>query len=290
MDEDDQTELDALRRRAYGPGDGLTDPGGIERLRELEARLHARHRVDPSTSSGTGEEPVTGEEPGDQEQSATGHGPEDEGARTPTGAESASVVEGPAPAARKRRWLRPALVAAAVVVVAGVVVPRIAEGGAPPESPPSTSPTADGAAANPLEVRFARQFTDDPQTRSLLDVRLLAAFDAPAPEPVPGFPVTGGLRWVDTVGDYFGARVWRGRADDDEVCLLIQLPTVTRATCVPDEVFELDATLVIAPYLEIPEAERPGDMKAGDELGFWWRSDGRLQVLLAKSATESAAD
>jgi len=263
MDDDDRRELDELRRRAYGPGDGLTDARDVDRLRELEDHRRPRAPVGDVSAEAQLAEASRGEDVPSADSGTGGGG-------SPTDR-------------RRRRLLVPGIALAAAVLLA-VVLPRLADAGPSlrrTEPGPFATPT--GILATPLAVHLARRFTHAPSTASLLEVRLLAAFDGPTPQPVPGFPVTGSLRWVDTVGDYFGARVWRARAESGEVCLLIELPSITRASCVVDEEFELDAMLVVAPFLEIPEAERPEAMRAGDALGFWWRSNGRLEVLLGRS-------
>lgn len=158
----------------------------------------------------------------------------------------------------------------------------------------STEWPADELASLAPAAASARRFTDSPTTETLLFVPFDAAFDGtrdgPEEQPVPGFPVAEPLSWSDGLGSYFGADVWRGYADSGRRCLLVELPTTTRSGCVDAGAFDQDAMLVLVPFGDLPDDKRPPGMTADQSVGFHWRGDARLDVLLGPSPDAAPAD
>lgn len=148
--------------------------------------------------------------------------------------------------------------------------------------------------AIPLAATFARRFTDAPETQTLLYVPLAAEFDetrrGAEEEPVPAFPADEALRWSDGLGRFFGTELWRADVSNGERCLLVELPTITRASCVDAEAFAANAMLVIVAFDELSPDDRPSHMTADQALGFHWRGDARLDILLGPSPYATAAD
>ncbi|MDN3497125.1 hypothetical protein QL996_14375 [Planococcus sp. APC 4015] len=316
MGDDDRRHLDELRRRAYGPGDGLTDAADIARLEELDAAARAERRPpvesDPVAEPypvaerypaaqpypGTEPHPTSEPRPAAQpspvaerypvaelvEASAPGDGPS---TSSGTGSGSGTGVgsgTGPAAGGRgggiRRSLLVLGAAVAAVAVVAAVFVPRLT-GAGPIAGTPSAVPTE--TLATPDDVPVIRQTIDDAATDTITTIELGGYFTQPAPSPAPALPVNGAETWIETVGVYFGQRVWIAGTDEGDVCLVLEAESTTRTSCLPFDMFEDDMMLLTVPYSDLPEDERPPGMTDDELLGFWWRSDDRVEIVLVPS-------
>ncbi len=60
-----------------------------------------------------------------------------------------------------------------------------------------------------------------------------------------------------------------------------KLAAGTRGTCLPEEAHRRNALLVVIPASDIPIDARPEGMTETDAVGFWWRADDNVEVVLA---------
>jgi hypothetical protein len=261
MDAATRAELNALRRRAYGPSPDIADDRtAVERLIALEELAL----------------PTPGAEP----LAVADAGPPEVGVVADAGPRAARVVA-VRPASKMRPQARPgwhvALVAAVAVFVAplGAIAAQQAMVRAAP-----------GVAVSE-RVRSALAFADDPATEVLITVRASGSFgdyvDIPSAVDVPDFPVEGLMTWVERLGDYYGWKLWIGGARgavENENCLLLDGAATMRAVCESTDLKTRGALLVSVPFAEVPQFERPDRMTAGQSLGFWWAGDGIVEILL----------
>ncbi|GAA0486637.1 hypothetical protein [Microbacterium aurantiacum] len=267
MDAASRRELDALRRRAWGAGGGLDDdPAAQARLAELEAESRAESPGGPPTPDVTA---VTAA-PGMPD--------------PPTVDAEDPHPQRPAPPAPPRRTghrarLAAALVGgAAAVTLAGVLLaPLLGD----------TLPGADHTELRTIEdaVRDATMFLDAPEAVTLftvpLDGRLSDITGNTATLIPPALPDDRDSEWITPAGRYYSGQLWRARADTDELCLVVELAAGTRGTCLPEEAHRRNALLVVIPASDIPVDARPEGMTETDAVGFWWRADDNVEVVLA---------
>ena len=288
MDAATRAELDALRRRAYGPAaDIAEDPQALSRLEELEqlARPAAPVRACESEESG---------DAGDPSARVVATGPSD---LTPMDARVISVVpEGAAGQPRRSRGRsRPVWHTALVAAVALVAVPlSVAAASQSATDSVAVETGAQGAAGQiPAGVRDAAAFVGSPQSETLIEVRLDGYFGVDVnidDRDAPLFPVEGPMTWVEPLGDYYGWKLWLGGAEGvagTEACLLLDGDDTMRADCVPTALKDQGALLVSVPYDGLEAEERPAQMTPDQRLGFWWGADGAVTVLLGPAEVDS---
>ena len=97
----------------------------------------------------------------------------------------------------------------------------------------------------------------------------------------PALPDDRDSEWITPAGRYYSGQLWRRRADTDELCLVVELAAGTRGTCLPEEAHRRNALLVVIPASDIPIDARPEGMTETDAVGFWWRADDNVEVVLA---------
>ncbi len=289
MDAAARAELDALRRRAYGPSPDIADdPAALARLAALEDLALPPMPVAPPRSADAVPQSrgAAGQDSPDAGGDAAGTG-----ARTADRAGDARVVD-VVPVRRGRRGWHTALVAAVAVV--GLVLGGTAA--SQMRAVPASDTVATGAAGGiPQSVREALAFIEDPQSDVLIQVRIDGSFgdyvDITATE-MPLFPVEGPMTWVEPLGDYYGWRLWIGGAqgaDGTENCLLLDGDGTMRADCMPTDLKAQGAMLITVPYAGIAADERPPQMSAAQSLGFWWGPDGIVTMLLGPTAPDPAS-
>ena len=87
--------------------------------------------------------------------------------------------------------------------------------------------------------------------------------------------------------DALRRRAWGvgGGLDDDPAAQArlaeLELAAGTRGTCLPEEAHRRNALLVVIPASDIPIDARPEGMTESDAVGFWWRADDNVEVVLA---------
>jgi len=250
LDAKARRELDALRRRAYGPdADILSDPAALARLRTLEGRAHAGAPVPlPDTPA-------------------------------PRVAPGSSRV----PSEPSARAGRPARAGWHVGLIAGCGVAALALSAFAAIAAVRTAaePDMPAAAAPPRDVRA---FTQAASTRLVarlpLEGTLRGVIPSPAADEVPDFPTDVPVLWVDPLGQYFGVRVWIARTVDGGSCVLVEVEERSHATCVDVETFESSALLVTVPFDELADGTRPSRMVPEESFGVWWRPDRPIELLI----------
>lgn len=140
------------------------------------------------------------------------------------------------------------------------------------------------------DARAAYALAWDADTVPLLHIPLDGSFgryiDLPSSVDVPDFPATGTVEWAYPLGRYFGWELWIGGASvggrglQREHCIAALRNDDVRMRCVPAERRALSALLVSVPYASIAPEDRPVGMDPGQRLGFWWRIDRSVAVVL----------
>ena len=129
-----------------------------------------------------------------------------------------------------------------------------------------------GPARNARAAMFVPILIDD-STGDYVDVSMSAD--------VPVFPVSGAMRWAQSLGEHFGWALWIGGAPSrhgDQNCILLVGDTDTRSQCAAGE-WEAEGALVISlSYPQIPEDERPQGMAADQSVAFRWTTGGYVSV------------
>jgi hypothetical protein len=170
------------------------------------------------------------------------------------------------------------------VTVAAVIGIRLLT--APEETPDPRSTLSPAFQASRAAYSFAR----DSDAVTLLNIPLDGSFggfiDLPSDGHVPEFPTTGEVEWAVHLGEYFGWDAWIAGAMVDTAgfrrdhCVLVERGDVTRGRCVPASIRSQSALLVDVPYTLMPAEDRPIGMQEDQRLGFWWRRDQAVTVLL----------
>ncbi|MEV8274678.1 hypothetical protein [Microbacterium sp. NPDC077184] len=279
MDAASRRELDALRRRAWGAGGGLDDdPAAQARLAELEAESRAESSAGPPARGVTAAPDV-------KDRPDVTARPAAPGVAGPPAAdpENPHPQHPQRPASPRRTGHRARLAAAlvggaAAVTLAGAfLAPLLGD----------TLPGADHTELRTIEdaVRDATVFLDAPEALTLftvpLDGRLSDITGNTATLIPPALPGDRDSEWITPAGRYYSGQLWRARADSDELCLVVELAAGTRGTCLPEEAHRRNALLVVIPASDIPADDRPEGMTETDAVGFWWRADDNVEVVLA---------
>lgn len=301
MDAADRAELDALRRRAYGPAAETLGADEVARLIELEDRVRAEHAPTPR-GAGDGHGADAGGSAYDSGGASDTAMPSDGGAAgvqvlarpaEPSAAEppdtsergggasvssSESADAAAAPSKRSRR--RTLIVAgiAVAVVAAAVVGSSIVQNLLRDPGP--------AGEVDYVDAPEAYSFTRDLTSRILLRIPLDGSFgsfvDLPDSE-APPIPSSGTVEWVEPLGEYYGWRVWIAGAQgavQREHCIVVEREDRARGRCVPAVLREQSALIAPIPYAWIPDDERPEEMSPGQRLGFWWGGDNGVIILI----------
>jgi len=100
---------------------------------------------------------------------------------------------------------------------------------------------------------------------------------------VPAFPVSGDMRWAQSLGEHFGWALWIGAAPSrrgDQKCILLVGATDVRSQCGAGE-WEAEGPLLVSlPYAQIPPDQRPQGMTADQGVDFRWSTGGFVSVLV----------
>ena len=253
MDAATRDELNALRRRAYGPGADVTssDPEWA-RLVELEELALPSVSRGPSARSAA-ELPQSVPEP------------------MPAATEAAAVVTSiavpEAPwASTTNRWV---LALAATSTVAIVAIAALLAGGGRAPSVPDASP-AGGTEQNPA-IQVPVMIIES--TGEYIDLSTIST--------APDFPVRGEMAWAQPLGEHYGWSLWIGGADAgrrDQSCLLLTDGTDTRARCVSLDDRTRGELVVSLPYGRIAEDHRPTQMTSDQSVRFRWSTGGFVSV------------
>jgi hypothetical protein len=277
-------ELAELRRRAYGrDADIRSDPLALARLDALEEEQRrawernsaAAARPAPGgTASRAGEDAAT---PGAADAAA------------PRALEDARAEPSGRVRSRPSRWHIGFI--AGVGVVAALLGAAAAGAALSPQAHPlaSTDPAQIAAA----EERVAG-FTGNSTTRVLFRIPVDGLFgryvQLPNYASAPEFPTESPLEWVQPLGTYYSSAVWLARPESGDSCLLVVVEGRDHAACVPPVVFDRSVLLILVPYAELDPANRPPSMTENQSLGFWWRPDRPVDVLVGPSGGGSADD
>jgi hypothetical protein len=304
-----RVELAGLRRRAYGPGADIDgDAEALLRLVELEDLVRREHLAATAPGSAAPGSAAPGSaapaaaathaaakpsrtapplrrpSPPTRAAPHTAATPAARSALPPSGAREAASPP-PAPRRPRRLGLTLALVGGGLAVaVAAVIGIRLLT--APDETPDARSTLSPAFQASRAAYSFAR----DTDAVTLLNIPLDGSFggfiDLPSDGHVPEFPTTGEVEWAVHLGEYFGWDAWIAGAMVDTAgfrrdhCVLVERGDVTRGRCVPASIRSQSALLVDVPYTFMPADDRPIGMQEDQRLGFWWRRDQAVTVLL----------
>lgn len=259
MDED-AAELQALRRRAYGPdADIHADPSALARLEQLEERARRAREETLIAPTKPAEAPPMGSDAGT---AATGAAPA--GAET-AATEAAAETEPGRP--RRRSIIVGAVVVVAALIIAGQVLDRTDPTGSEAAAP---TPTAE-----PVVLQAA-------SGRTLLEIPLDRSLSRYVPQPAPPrFPIEGALRWSQSLGSYYGLTLWLGRAaHTDQRCILLEGAEKTFSRCEREDEFLSGLLDVTVPFIDIAPEERPLAMAPGQGMVFRWAPDQGVQIAL----------
>jgi hypothetical protein len=278
MDAEARAELEALRRRAYGPdADIENDPAALARLVELERRL----------APGAAEAPEVAEA---ADAASTSPSPPPAGIRD----ESRPASAGPPPAPkhrRPRRWQLALIggVGLAAMVLGGVGAattstrPEAAES----RSPSNAQPLPVTVRASSADVGAAVSFATRPDTAVLIRIAIDGSFGSYTNLPAEGLADFGAgdrIRWAEQLGEYYGIELWivglEPDGDEHELCIVGELETGdVRARCAPRALWERGALFVTVMAEELSDEERPELMTDAQAIGFWWTNTDTVTVL-----------
>lgn len=308
MDASERAELDALRRRAYGPAAEILATDELARLIELEDRVRAEHAQSARTESdaapaadapagGTAYDVRTGDEtagsgdagsvgvqvlapPAEAAVAEPGRAGEGggEASGSPASPASSDHQDEAAPAKRSRRR---------TLIVAGIAVAVVAAAVAGSSIVQNLlRDTAPATEVDYVDAPEAYSFTRDLTSRILLRIPLDGSFgsfvdlpDSDAPE----IPTSGTIQWVEPLGEYYGWKVWIAGADgalQREHCVVVEREDRARGRCVPAVLRSESALVVPIPYAWVPADERPEEMLPGQRLGFWWGGTNAVIVMI----------
>ncbi|WP_404429350.1 hypothetical protein LG299_08920 [Microbacterium lacus] len=263
MDASVRAELDSLRIRAYGPDADIdADPTALSRLSDLEETVRFERGADVPTDAQMLDPPSSHAGP------VIDVGP-------PSMSE---VVDAPS----RRGWERTVLAvfaSAAVAVVATVAVLQV--------TPPVDTAPATVLRADFVDVREAYWFVNDLDSDVLMRIMIddVVGSDGALSSRLPAssFPTSGTITWVEPLGEFFGWNLWVASAAgaiQEEHCLLIERNGVTRARCVVASLRSQSALLAPVSYRDIPSDERAGVLADGERIGFWWRDNSEVTLLV----------
>ncbi|NYE18766.1 hypothetical protein [Microbacterium immunditiarum] len=301
MDAADRAELDALRRRAYGPSAETLEAKELARLVELEDRVRAEHAPvasgagdgAPGSASGGGGSAVRDDVPNPSDAGAAAGvrvlaRPAEPSATEVTrpgdggGGASASPTGDPAGTATRSKWSRRrTLVVAGIAVIvvgAAVVASTFVQNALRGAGPTGEVDYVDA----PEAYSFTRDLTSTVLLRIPLDGSFGSFVDLPDSE-APPIPSSGTVEWVEPLGEYYGWNVWIAGAQgavQREHCIVIEREDRARGRCVPAVLREQSALVAPVPYAWIPDDERPEEMSPGQRLGFWWGGDNGVIILI----------
>jgi len=277
MDARIQDELAELRRRAFSLHPDIDgDPAARARLVELEQLVLAEHAVSVVAVSGERFAMAPHGEAASRATLAT----VEPAAAPPTGA---GRSDGTAPQPRRLRARRRdgwAVAAAAALVAAGVVV-----------ATPATPPRAVEEEVTIETASSAYSITRDGDARVLMEIPFGPWIDTSTLDfdVIWLLPTSDEIEWTAPVGEYYGWDIWVAGTDDEpekQHCLLAVHGQVARARCIPAALRPFSALVVTLPYRAIEADERPPGFLPGERIGFWWRADDAVTVLLAPAAPE----
>lgn len=304
MDAATRAELEALRRRAYGPdGDLHRDPEALERLGELEDR--ARGSAVSAGSAGSAAQTASTVPARPEPLPELTPAPPSGAVESVEAAESAEAVPtattataepsttvGPGRAAARPPVLRTALFGVAVVTAA-VIVGTAVWSSPDPSTAPEISPTRETqvtavpALETPALTGIGILSRIDPGAAELLRITLDGSFgnfvDLPLDGDAPVFPTPRRLEWAAPLGVYYGWDLWIAGgtgAEDDDYCLLIRREEDVRANCAPASLRRYGALQVSVAAADIDPQERPAQMTDEQRIGFWWLDGGAVEVVL----------
>jgi hypothetical protein len=282
-DDDIRGELAALRRRAYGPdADIERDPAALARLIELEAsqQLEAAAAALPTdTGPSTGSSASRDADPARRRPSDY-----------PRPVHPVRSAEPPSAASAARAGTRWPMVVGGMAVASAVVFAAFQVGGSMQQQPGAgadASPSASATAVFDPRTREAYSLARDADAEVLLHIPLDGSFgnyvDLTTDGSIPGFPASGPTRWAALLGDYYGWELWIAGAAgtvQDEQCILLQRGEERRARCVPAALRETAALAVSVPYEDLDASSRSA-FSPGQRVGFWWKVDEEVTVLIA---------
>ena len=279
MDAGVQAELAELRRRAFGVHPDIEgDSAATVRLIELEGIVLVEHAA--SVSALIGEYIAADAAP------ASGlvlrEAPVLPPAPTTDAAGSPEAVDTLARARRIRARRRGGwtVAAAAALIATAVVVATPAE----PPAPAESGVTIESA-------KSAYGLTRDLDSTVLLEIPFGPWIDTRASDTdiIWLFPTTDQIEWTALLGEYYGWDIWIGGTDDKpekQHCLLAVHGQVGRARCIPAALRPFSALVVTLPYKTIQADERPLGFAPDQRIGFWWRADDSVTVMLAYAPEE----
>lgn len=268
MDDDARAELDALRRRAYGPdADIADDPEAGARLAQLEERARSARApaataapddpphadADPRRSDLDGEpaadyEPATGDESDPDETSAS--------------VDSPAAGTGRAPARHRRTLIAASAGAAGALVIAAAFFWATRPEPLSTADPLPTAPAAETYIIDRIEIT-------GPLGNSL-EVDLAESW--------PTIPVVGDVDWASLLGDVFGWELWIygiEAPDGRRHCLLLERHGNIRHSCETVADAAQGALHLYLPVEEIAVALRPPQTEL---LDLQWRADGVVTI------------
>lgn len=314
MDVAERAELDALRRRAYGPAAETLGADELARLIELEDRVRAEHAqaahaandagpvADAPAGGATYDAQATGDttapvdagsagvqvlarpaetSAAERDRSGEGGGEASGSSGSPGSSRSPGSPAQPPEAAQSKGSRRRTLIVAgiAVAVVAAAVIGSSIVQNLLRDAGPATD-------VDYVEAPEAYSFTRDLTSKILLRIPLDGSFgsfvdlpDSDAPE----IPTSGTVQWVEPLGEYYGWKVWIAGADgalQREHCVVVEREDRARGRCVPAVLRSESALVVPIPYAWIPADERPEEMTPGQRLGFWWGGTNAVIVMI----------
>ena len=135
-------------------------------------------------------------------------------------------------------------------------------------------------------AKSAFALTRDSDSRVLLEIPFGPWIDATnsAADIIWLFPTSDEIAWTLSLGNYYGWDIWIAGTDDNperEHCILAVHGEVGRGRCLPAALRPFSALVVTLPFKVVQANERPPGFTPGQRIGFWWRADDSVDVLLA---------
>lgn len=274
MDRAIQAELAELRRRAFGLHPDIeADLAATARLVELEQLVLAEHAA--SVAGLRGERSTMEGSPSSRGAPHVGPmWPTEPGASTTDAEPSADAVP-PHRAVRARRRDGWVLATAAALVATGVVV-----------ATPMTPPVPAGGGVTVESAETAYDFAHESDLLVVLDIPFGPWIDTARPDTGVKwlFPASDEVQWTVPLGNYYGWDIWIAGTDDDprrEHCILASRGGVAKARCMPAALRPFSPLVVTLPFQLVEPDERPPGFDSGEVIGFWWRADDSVTVLIA---------